>query len=120
MLHVKPTVEVGSNIKGPWQQAREKTSLRYGQWIRCRQGGQADLLFNNGTDLVLHQASIQLVRPASNNDPMVIRLVGALSSVFVRSQHKTVIRLANDGHLSQGSRYARIHTPENLPTGHGC
>lgn len=106
MRHLKPTVEVAPDFAGPWLLANEKTSLRYGQWIRCRNGGKADLLFNNGTELVLHNASVQLVRPANTEDPMVIRLVGALSEIFIKARKKTVVRTAGGVAGSHGTDYS--------------
>src|SRR5690349_16181696 len=92
LRRVKPVVEVrGTNVQS-WLAARERNPLSYGQWVRTGTRGGADVLFNNGTQLALRaNTQIEIIAPPSSAQPLVVRVVGALSEVFVKARGRTEI-----------------------------
>src|SRR5687768_9451331 len=67
LRQVKPTVQVSSGGK-EWRSARERTRLRFGDYVRASQNGKTVIQFNNGTHFTLRSGSqMQLISPATGN-----------------------------------------------------
>lgn len=108
LRHIKPTVEVGIRVATGavrWKTAREKMPLAFGQAIRVRDGGRVSVLFNNGTELLVQNATIWLERPEVKSEPMIIRVVGALSDVFIKARHTIKIRTTAGIAANRGTQY---------------
>ncbi len=106
-LHgVKPIVETKPSKKG-WIVARERTSLVFGDHVRTGPHGTAQVLFANGTELDLRSHSeIEIREPETPDKPLVVRLIGALSEVFVRVKGPTQIRTAAGIAASKNTEYS--------------
>ena len=90
---VRPTVQVSANDKAPFVAIQARGALFYNNVIRTGPRGSADILFSNGTQLAMKANSrIAIAPPRGNNGPLVIRVFGALSEVFVRPKGNTQIR----------------------------
>ncbi len=106
ILHVKPQVEVRAEKKKGWTVAGERYALTYGDYIRTDKNGKADVLFNDGTEIVLRNNSqIQIVAPSSETQPLVVRVFGALSEILVRARGKTEIRTAACNAAVRGTQF---------------
>jgi len=111
IMHHKPKVEVRAEKKA-WTVAGERYKLAYGDYVRTDKGGKADVLFNNGTEIVLSSSTqIQILAPASTDQPLIIRVFGALSKILVRAKGKTEIRSAACNAAVRGTEFLI-----NLPT----
>ena len=105
IVNIQPQVEVRTEKKG-WSVAGERYSLAYGEYIRTDKGGKADVLFNNGTEITMHgNTQIQIVAPASTDKPLVVRVFGALSEIFVRAKGNTEIRTAAGNAAVRGTEF---------------
>ncbi len=106
MRRLEPTVQMRSARAQNWSLARERGALTYGDTVRTSAKGKADVLFANGTKIAMRGGtSIQIVPPANPNDPLVIRLFGSLSEVFVRPKGNTQIRTAAAIAAARGTEY---------------
>ena len=114
MRRLEPVVQVRSARARNWVVARERGALTYGDTMRTGAKGKADVLFANGTKIAMRGGtSIQIVPPANPNDPLVIRLFGALSEVFVRPKGNTQIRTAAAIAAARGTEYLVRLVDEN-------
>lgn len=90
---VRPTVQVSAREKAPFVAIGARGALFYQNIVRTGAGGSADILFSNGTQLAMKANSrIAIAPPQGSNGPLVIRVFGALSEVFVRPKGNTQIR----------------------------
>jgi tetratricopeptide (TPR) repeat protein len=95
LRNVKPSVQVRVAREGQFVGVREKQALRFGDTIRTDKKGKAELLFSNGTRVAMNGGSqLQILAPETKESPMVIRVFGALSEVFVRPRGNTQVRTA--------------------------
>ncbi|HVF85556.1 MAG TPA: TonB-dependent receptor [Abditibacteriaceae bacterium] len=114
MRRLEPVVQMRSARAQNWVVARERGALTYGDTVRTSAKGKADVLFANGTKIAMRGGtSIQIVPPANPNDPLVIRLFGALSEVFVRPKGNTQIRTAAAIAAARGTEYLVRLVDEN-------
>lgn len=114
MRRLEPTVQMRSARAQNWSLARERGALTYGDTVRTSAKGKADVLFANGTKIAMRGGtSIQIVPPANPNDPLVIRLFGSLSEVFVRPKGNTQIRTAAAIAAARGTEYLVRLVDEN-------
>lgn len=103
---LKPVVEIRADKAKKWSTTQERQSLAFGDTIRTGPSGKADLLFNNGTQVAMRsKCQLRLEAPASVNKPLVIRVFGALSEVFVRAKGNTEIRTAAGTAAVRGTEY---------------
>lgn len=106
LRRLEPTVFRQKERASGWIVARERDALSYGDTIRTGTRGKADVLFANGTKIALRGGtSIQILSPSKPNSPLVIRLFGALSEVFVRPKGNTQIRTAAAIAAARGTEY---------------
>lgn len=92
LRNVRPTTQVRSTPKSVFVVARERNALQFGSGVRTLKNGKAEVLFSNGTRITLRQNSqIDIVAVERGTQPLVVRVVGALSEVFVRPQGNTQI-----------------------------
>jgi hypothetical protein len=106
LKNVQPTVEVRPNANGKWQPARERHRLQFGHYMRTVGRGKTLVLFGNGTQLLLSsRTQIQLVAPAKDNQPLIVRVFGTLSEVFVKAKGDTQIRTAAGTAAVRGTQY---------------
>jgi len=118
IIHVKPQVSarMDSKEKAAWKVVGERYTLSYGEYLRTDKGGKADVLFNNGTDIVLRSnTQIQIIAPATATQPLVVRVIGTLSEIFVRAKGKTEIRSAACNAAVRGTEFLF-----SLPTDHSA
>lgn len=95
LRNVKPLVQVRSPGADAFVTVREKSALRFGDIVRTDAKGKADLLFSNGTRVTMREKSqVQIVAPEKKDSPLVIRVFGALSEVFVRPKGNTQVKTA--------------------------
>ncbi len=95
IVHLKAKVEVRAEKQKDWRVAEERHTLSFGEYVRTDSTGKADVLFNDGTEIVMqHNAQIQILAPPSENQPLVVRVFGALSEIFVHARGKAEIRSA--------------------------
>lgn len=108
LVRVKPTVHVrlDANEKSPWTVAGNRYKLTYGNCIRTDTHGNATVLLNNGTEILMKGGtSIQIVAPAAANKPLVVRVFGALSEIFVKAKGNTEIRSAACNAAVRGTEF---------------
>jgi superkiller protein 3 len=106
LKNVKPPVQVRSGGSRAFAAAQERAALSLGDTIRTGAGGKADVLFSNGTQVALRENSqIEIAQPESPSRPLVIRVVGALSEVFVRPKGNTQVRTAAAIAAARGTAY---------------
>jgi len=106
MFNVKPAVYVMERKGSQYETARERRDLEFGDTVRAGKGASVVLSFVNGTLLTMKQNSkIQIEPPASNNSPLTIRVIGALSAVFVRPKGNTVVRAAAATAAARGTAF---------------
>ncbi len=89
---VVPPVEASreGSVFGP---LRARAALYWNTSIRTGSTGAADILFSNGTLVAMKRRSrLQIERPGSPSSPLVLRVVGAFSEVFVRPHGNTIVR----------------------------
>jgi tetratricopeptide (TPR) repeat protein len=95
LRNVRPSVQVRVAREAQFVGVREKYALRFGDTIRTDKKGKAELLFSNGTRVAMNGGSqLQILAPETKTSPMVIRVFGALSEVFVRPRGNTQVRTA--------------------------
>ena len=95
LRNVKPTVNVRVSSAKNFVAVKEKRAINFGDIIRTEKNGKAEVLFSNGTRVAMNGGSqIQVVAPESKTSPLVIRVFGALSEVFVRPRGNTQIKTA--------------------------
>jgi len=104
---VRPVVQLrGARSGAAWALAREKQAISFGNTIRTGAGGRAQVLFNNGTHLAMKaNTQIEIIAPPSSSKPLVVRVTGALSEVFVRARGKTEIRTAAGTAAVRGTEF---------------
>ena len=108
IVNVKPQVSARADQKAAtaWKVVGERYQLSYGEFLRTDKTGKADILFNNGTDIVLRgNTQIQIVAPATAEQPLIVRVFGALSEIFVRAKGKTEIRSAACNAAVRGTEF---------------
>ncbi len=116
MRGVRPLVEV-KNQNRPWKLASERGALVFGDTVRAGARGKADLLFNNGTRIAMRAGSqLQILAPPSDGKPLVVRVFGALSEIFVRAKGPTEIRTAAGTAAVRGTQYLVRVDAENRTT----
>jgi Tfp pilus assembly protein PilF len=116
LRRIEPVVSTQSGPGKGWIVARERDALEYGDTIRTGPKGKADVLFANGTKIALRaRTSIQIMAPARADSPLVIRVFGALSEVFVRPKGNTQIRTAAAIAAARGTEYL-VRLPEENST----
>lgn len=116
MRGVRPVVETRSRKKG-WVVARERTALVFGDRVRTGPHAGAQILFNNGTQLVLRaRTQIEISEPETADRPLVVRVFGALGEVFVRAKGPTEIRTAAGTAAVRGTSYSVRLDGENQTT----
>lgn len=104
--HVKPVVEYRRGSAASWTVAGERNALAYGDTIRTGAQGKADVMFSNGTLLAMRQNStIQITEPKSAQDALVIRVLGAVSEVFVRPKGNTRVVTAAAIAAARGTEF---------------
>ncbi len=95
LRNVKPTVSVRVSNAKDFVSVKEKRAIHFGDIIRTEKSGKAEVLFSNGTRVAMNGGSqIQIVAPETKTSPLVIRVFGALSEVFVRPRGNTQIKTA--------------------------
>ena len=95
LRNVKPTVNVRVASAKNFVTVKEKRAINFGDIIRTEKNGKAEVLFSNGTRVAMNGGSqIQVVAPETKTSPLVIRVFGALSEVFVRPRGNTQIKTA--------------------------
>jgi hypothetical protein len=116
MRGVQPVLEVKGE-RQTWKLASERGALVFGDTVRAGARGKADLLFNNGTRISLRAGSqLQILAPASAGKPLVVRVFGAFSEVFVRAKGPTEIRTAAGTAAVRGTEYLVRVDAENRTT----
>lgn len=104
--NLKPMVQIKGKGAASFIMARDRNALRFGDTVRTLDKGKADLLFANGTQLALKEnTQIEIVAPETPSNPLVIRVFGALSEVFVRPKGNTQIRTAAAIAAARGTQY---------------
>ncbi len=112
---VRPTVQVQSQAKAPFVAIQARGALFYNNVIRTGNGGSADILFSNGTQLAMKANSqIAIAPPQGSNGPLVIRVFGALSEVFVRPKGNTQIRTMAAIAAARGTQFLVRLPQENI------
>jgi hypothetical protein len=112
LRNVKPQVQISTG--NGFLEARERAAIRFGDIVRTGNGGKAELLFTNGTRVAMRENSqIQLVAPGQKDSPMVIRVFGALSEVFVRPRGNTQVRTAAAIAAARGTAFLVSLPDEN-------
>jgi tetratricopeptide (TPR) repeat protein len=102
---IKPVVEIGDK-KNAFRVAKHRNALVFGDTVRTGVGGKADILFNNGTQVALRERTqVQLIAPASEGKPLVLRVFGSLSEVFIRAKGPTEIRTAAGTAAVRGTEF---------------
>ncbi|HEY3376586.1 MAG TPA: FecR family protein, partial [Armatimonadota bacterium] len=114
IVNLKPQVQVHAEKQKGWTVAGERFALGYGDCIRTDKGGKADVLFNNGTEIIMRSnTQIQIVAPASADKPLVVRVFGALSEIFVRAKGNTEIRTEASNAAVRGTEFLiRLPAPD--------
>ena len=111
LRNVKPPVRVASRRAAIFTVARERKGLRYGDIVRTGPGGQADIIFSNGTRVEMREKSqIHIIAPQTPRQPLVILIAGALSEVFVRPRGNTQVRTAAAIAAARGTEFL-VHLP---------
>jgi tetratricopeptide (TPR) repeat protein len=106
LKNVQPTVEVRTSARAKWQTARERHRLHFGHYVRTVSSGKTQILFSNGTQLLLSSGTqVELVAPAKDNQPLIVRVFGSLSEVFVKAKGNTQIRTAAGTAAVRGTQY---------------
>ncbi len=103
LKNVKPPVQVRASGTRTFFNAQERTAASFGDIIRTGAGGQADVLFSNGTQLALREnMQIEIAEPEAPRHSLVTRVARALSEVFVRPKRDAPVCLAGTIAAAQG------------------
>lgn len=112
--HVRPLVETRAGAGGQWATAKERFGMEPGQSIRSGPTGRADLVFTNGTQVVLNsKAQVVIEGDDTPVKPLALRVMGALAQVVVRSKGPMQIRAAAAIAAPQGTEYMVSLPDEN-------
>ncbi|RYX81537.1 tetratricopeptide repeat protein [bacterium] len=113
---VDPVVEIKSKKKR-WFVARNRSALVFGDHVRTGSSGAAEVIFGGNTSLVLRaNTEIHITDPETPDKPLVVRLIGALGEVVVRSKGRTEIRTAAGIAATIGTEYSVRLDAENQTT----
>lgn len=116
LRNVQPSVQVRVGRDANFVGVREKYALRFGDTIRTDKKGKAELLFSNGTRVAMNGGSqLQILAPETKTSPMVIRVFGALSEVFVRPRGNTQVRTAAAIAAARGTAFL-VQLPDENTT----
>lgn len=114
LKNVRPVVEVRSE-NAPFRVVRARQAVGFGNVLRTGPRGKADILFSNGTQLAMRENSqIEILAPAAPGNPLVVRVFGALSEVFVRRRGNTQIQTAAAIAAARGTEFlVRLPTADS-------
>jgi tetratricopeptide (TPR) repeat protein len=102
---VRPVVQRGDG-KSAWTTVRSRDALFWNSVVRTGPRGHADIIFSNGTLIAMRANSrIQILPRQSASSPLVIRVFGALSEVFVRPRGSTEIRTMAATAAARGTEF---------------
>ena len=114
--NVRPTVQLRAGGAKTFAVVRERGAVQFGDVVKTGARGKADLMFSNGTQVAMRENSqIQIVPPASSQSPLVIRVFGVFSEVFVRPRGRTQIKTAAAVAAARGTQYS-VRVLENDQT----
>ena len=114
--NVRPTVQLRAGSAKTFAVVRERGAVQFGDVVKTGARGKADLMFSNGTQVAMRENSqIQIVPPASSESPLVIRVFGVFSEVFVRPRGRTQIKTAAAVAAARGTQYS-VRVLENDQT----
>lgn len=95
VVKIRPSVEAQLTSKQPWHGTHEGTFMRHGQVFKADGKGAAVLQFNNGTIIELkHNSTVQVEPYEVKGKALVVRVIGAFSTIFVKAKGPTIIRNA--------------------------
>ena len=116
LRRVEPTVQLRHKSAKSWIVARERGAIVYGDTVQTGSKGKADILFANGTKVAMRaRSSIEIIEPSNPNNPLIIRVFGALSEVFVRPRGNTQVRTAAAIAAARGTEFI-VRLPDENST----
>lgn len=116
LKNIYPTVQVRAASVRIFKTAHERQALNVGDFVRTNNHGKALLVFSNGTRITMKSSTtIQIMPPTSQHKSLNVRVLGALSAVFVEPKAGTEIITAAGTAAARGTTFL-VSLPDDNTT----